>query len=173
MAAGADESPRGTAAPAHECGKGSAALLSHLQVLTPFNRRNLRLHPSAFEMPKLRSPPVGLFFFLVPRSSDENEMRKGFTVSERVAIGEAMEKELQGRVGNPQLKAANVENFPPLQPEGKTRDLVAKATGFGNGKTLALNSGNLPTDCRQARNRKRVHYYFHSNEPLSVLVPER
>ena len=34
-------------------------------MLTPFNRRNLRLHPSAFEMPKLRSPPVGLFFFLV------------------------------------------------------------------------------------------------------------
>ena len=55
-------------------------------------------------------------------------MRKAFTVSERVAIGAAMEAELQGRVGNPQLKAANVENFPPLQPEGKTRDLVAKAT---------------------------------------------
>ena len=65
----------------------------------------------------------------------ENDCRKDFTPSERVAIGAAMEAELQGRVGNPQLKAANVENFPPLQPEGKTRDLVAKATGFGNGKT--------------------------------------
>jgi hypothetical protein len=103
MAAGADESPRGTAAPAHECGKGSAALLSQLQVLTPFNRRNLRLHPSAFEMPKLRSPPWG-FFLRLP---------------------------------------------------------------------MALHSGNLPTDCLQAHNGKRVHYYFHSNEPLSILVPER
>ena len=65
----------------------------------------------------------------------ENEFRKDFTPSERVAIGEAIEVELQGRAGNPQIKGANVENFPPLQPEGKTRDLVAKATGFGNGKT--------------------------------------
>ena len=36
-----------------------------------------------------------------------------------------------------------------------------------------LYSGNLPTDCLQAYHRKRVHYYFHSNEPISDLVPER
>lgn len=50
--------------------------------------------------------------------------------SERVAIGEAMEKELQGRVGNPNLQSPIQENFPELQ-KGQTRDLVAKATGFG------------------------------------------
>ena len=98
-------------------------------------------------------------------------MRKGFTVSERVAIGAAIEAELAQRHGTNQHSKEDTENFPA--PKGETRDLVAKATGFGNGKTLALNSGNLPTDCLQARNRKRVHYYFHSNEPLSVLVPER
>lgn len=64
----------------------------------------------------------------------ENEFRKDFTPSERVAIGEAIEKELQGRVGNPDLKEPIKENFPELQ-KGQTRDLVAKATGFGNGKT--------------------------------------
>ena len=60
-------------------------------------------------------------------------MRKAFTVSERVAIGAAIEAELAQRHGTNQHSKEDVENFPP--PEGKTRDLVAKATGFGNGKT--------------------------------------
>ena len=46
MAAGADESPRGTAAPAHGLRRGSAALLSHPQGITP------------------QAPAVGLFCWL-------------------------------------------------------------------------------------------------------------
>lgn len=61
----------------------------------------------------------------------ENEFRKDFTHSERVAIGEAIEAELQGRNHRP---AESPENFPEL-PKGDTRDLAAKAAGFGNGKT--------------------------------------
>ena len=61
MAAGADESPRGTAARARGLRRRAAALLSHPQGLTPFKGRNLRLHPSGFEMPKLRSPRRGAF----------------------------------------------------------------------------------------------------------------
>ena len=53
-------------------------------------------------------------------------MRKAFTVSERVAIGAAIEAELAQRHGT---------NQHSKEEEGKTRDLVAKATGFGNGKT--------------------------------------
>ena len=49
------------------------------------------------------------------------------------AIGAAIEAELAQRRGTNQHSKEDVENFPP--PEGKTRDLVAKATGFGNGKT--------------------------------------
>ncbi|MFT4194996.1 hypothetical protein [Ottowia sp.] len=66
----------------------------------------------------------------------ENEFRKDFTVSERVEIGKALEVELAQRHGrNQHTKATEeVENFPP-PPEGKTRDLAAKAAGFGNGKT--------------------------------------
>ena len=63
----------------------------------------------------------------------ENEFRKDFTPSERVAIGEAIEREFAQRHGINQHTKEEVENFPP--PEGKTRDLVAKAAGFGNGKT--------------------------------------
>lgn len=64
----------------------------------------------------------------------ENEFRKDFTHSERVAIGEAIEVELTGRVGNPNLKDSIPENLPEL-PKGDTRDIAAKAAGFGNGKT--------------------------------------
>jgi len=64
----------------------------------------------------------------------ENEFRKDFTMSERVEIGKALEVELAAQAEK-RMKAgiANpVENF----PEGsRTRDLAAKAAGFGNGKT--------------------------------------
>ena len=43
----------------------------------------------------------------------ENEFRKDFTPSERVAIGEAIEQELEGRRGaNQHTKKEDVENFP-------------------------------------------------------------
>jgi hypothetical protein len=62
----------------------------------------------------------------------ENEFRKDFTHSERAAIGEAIEIELQGRNHRPASESP--ENFPDL-PKGDTRDIAAKAAGFGNGKT--------------------------------------
>lgn len=63
----------------------------------------------------------------------ENEFRKDFTMSERVEIGKALEGELAKRVGVNQHKKEGMENFP--HPQGATRDLAAKAAGFGNGKT--------------------------------------
>ena len=65
----------------------------------------------------------------------ENEFRKDFTVSERVEIGKALEGELAQRVGVNQHTKEGMENFP--HPQGATRDLAAKAAGFGNGKTYA------------------------------------
>lgn len=66
----------------------------------------------------------------------ENELRKDFTPSERVEIGRALEGELAGR-NLATLKQNTVpENFPGRStPKGDTRDLAAKAAGFGNGKT--------------------------------------
>lgn len=65
----------------------------------------------------------------------ENDCRKDFTPSERVAIGAAIEAELAQQADK--RMRAGVANPPENFPEGKgeTRDLVAKATGFGNGKT--------------------------------------
>lgn len=48
-----------------------------------------------------------------------------------------IEAESQGRVGNNQHTKEGKENFPGPKPSGQTRDLVAKATGFGKGKTRA------------------------------------
>ncbi|QHF28555.1 hypothetical protein PspR32_12370 [Pseudomonas sp. R32] len=62
----------------------------------------------------------------------ENEFRKDFTPSERVAIGEAIERELGDRMGRPPEESP--ENLPDF-PKGDTRDIAAKAAGFGNGKT--------------------------------------
>lgn len=59
------------------------------------------------------------------------------TRAQRVAIGEAIEAELQGRVGNPNLKDSIPENFPEL-PKGDTRDLAAKAAGFGNARSTPV-----------------------------------
>lgn len=82
----------------------------------------------------------------------ENEVRKDFTDSERVAIARAIEESLQGRHGGDRrsedFKVQNfaqsnydstdeqskVENFPPCKGE-KSRDIAAQRAGFGNGKT--------------------------------------
>lgn len=56
------------------------------------------------------------------------------TRAQRVAIGEAIEQELQGRNHRP---AESPENFPEL-PKGDTRDLAAKAAGFGNTRSTPV-----------------------------------
>lgn len=65
----------------------------------------------------------------------ENELRKDFTTSERVEIGKALEGELAAKAA--QRKKSGVANLPENFPGGvgDTRDLAAKAAGFGNGKT--------------------------------------
>jgi ParB family chromosome partitioning protein len=57
----------------------------------------------------------------------ENEFRKEFTKSERVAIAKAVEEELGKRAGRPAQEM--VGNSPPL---GKTRDVAAKRAGFSS-----------------------------------------
>lgn len=70
----------------------------------------------------------------------ENEMRKDFTKSERVAIAAALEMERGERRGNPNLRKCHdssiVEPVPHLESGEKTRDIVAKKAGLGSGKTF-------------------------------------
>ena len=64
----------------------------------------------------------------------ENEIRKDFTASERVAIGKALETELGDRQG----KRTDMElpqNIAEVEPGLETREIAAKKAGFGNHTT--------------------------------------
>lgn len=63
---------------------------------------------------------------LLEAERDENEVRKEFTVSERVAIGKAIEEEMAERRG-----ASNPVNVPELKGR-ETRDVAAEKAGFGS-----------------------------------------
>jgi ParB family chromosome partitioning protein len=73
----------------------------------------------------------------------ENEFRKNFTKSERIAIGKALEEEAGKRQGKRTDKAADStaikleENFPQVPGERRpqTRDIAAKVAGFQNPRT--------------------------------------
>lgn len=65
----------------------------------------------------------------------ENEIRKDFTPVERVAIAKAIEDRLGDRRGSNQYhRKEDVENFPQANGQ-KTRQIAAKAAGFGNETT--------------------------------------
>jgi hypothetical protein len=64
----------------------------------------------------------------------ENEIRKDFTVSERVAIGQTIEKELGNRRGQ-RTDRGLPENFPEVERGRETRQIVARRAGFGNETT--------------------------------------
>ena len=61
-------------------------------------------------------------------------MRKAFTISEQVAIAEAVALRMAGRVGNPELRS-NSGNV-SLIDKGRTSDIAAAKAGLGSGKTL-------------------------------------
>ena len=67
----------------------------------------------------------------------ENEMRKDFTVSERVAIARAIEERLAARHGgdrrSEEVQGGKISTLEI--PGEKSRDLAAKQVGFGSGKT--------------------------------------
>lgn len=63
----------------------------------------------------------------------ENELRKDFTVSERVAIGKALEEQLGERRGRP-TELENPANLPEFQGK-ETREIAAQQAGFGGART--------------------------------------
>ena len=65
----------------------------------------------------------------------ENEVRKDFTVSERVAIAAEVERRNAGRQGQRTDLDKLRENFPEVEQGERTRDLAARKAGLGSGKT--------------------------------------
>lgn len=66
---------------------------------------------------------------IVEGEHDENEVRKDFTVSERVAIGQAIEGSMAERRGR-----NNPQNVAELKGK-ETRQIAAKKAGFGNAES--------------------------------------
>jgi ParB family chromosome partitioning protein len=64
----------------------------------------------------------------------ENEIRKDFTASERVAIGKALEAELGDRRGM-RTDMEHPQNIAEVEPGLETREIAAKKAGFGNRTT--------------------------------------
>lgn len=64
----------------------------------------------------------------------ENEIRKDFTPSERVAIAKAIEKQVGKRQGQ-RTDRQLVGKIPQVPPGKKTREVAAEKAGFGNDKT--------------------------------------
>ena len=98
------------------------------------------------EMRALRPARVIDVPALVLAEHAENEIRKDFTVSERVEIGKAVEAELKAigeRRGRPRQEREGQgtlveEEIPVNLPEfesGETREIAAKKAGFGSDKT--------------------------------------
>lgn len=59
---------------------------------------------------------------------DENEVRKDFTPSEKVAIAQRIEEALAGRQGRPEKTCKHLQDYP--EPQGNSRDLAASAVGW-------------------------------------------
>lgn len=64
----------------------------------------------------------------------ENEMRKDFTSTERVAIGKTLEAQVGNRRGH-RTDRELPQNFAEVEPGIETRELAAKRAGFGNRTT--------------------------------------
>jgi ParB family chromosome partitioning protein len=64
----------------------------------------------------------------------ENEIRKDFTPSERVAIAKAIERQIGNRRGQRTDKELR-GFFPEVAPGKRTREAAAEKAGFGNDKT--------------------------------------
>ncbi len=64
----------------------------------------------------------------------ENEIRKDFTPSERVAIAKAIERQIGNRRGQ-RTDKERVQKIAQVGPGQKTRDAAAKRAGFGNHET--------------------------------------
>lgn len=95
---------------------------------------------------------------LMEAERDENEIRKDFTIEERVEIGKAVEE----RIGNRQGQRTDLQpvgKIPQVEAGQKTRDAAAETAGVGDSKTYrkakkVFKSG--AAELRQAVNDKDI-----------------
>lgn len=98
-----------------------------------FGERRLRSHQQILKKKTILARIVDVPS-IIAGEHDENEIRKDFTPSERVAIAKAIEEKIGKRQGQRTDKKP-VENVPQVPNGKKTREVAADRAGFGNDKT--------------------------------------
>ena len=97
-----------------------------------FGERRLRAHKDILKRKSILARIVDVTSIIAGEYA-ENEIRKDFTSSERVAIAKAIERQVGKRQGQRTDKL--VEKIPQVAPGRKTREVAAEKAGFGNDKT--------------------------------------
>lgn len=128
--------------------------------------------------------PVVIFDLANPlqAENDENEVRKDFTPSERVAIGRAIEEQIN-RKGSNQYQKVEVQNFAPPDEGKKSREVAAEKAGFGNPETYRQAKhvvDNAPTEITEKMDRgelsinkayqvtKKIEQFTETERPSTV-----
>ncbi len=98
-----------------------------------FGERRLRAHQDILKTKTILARIVDVTS-IVAGEYAENEIRKDFTPSERVAIAKAIERQIGNRRGQ-RTDKERVGKIPQVEPGKKTREAAAEKAGFGNDKT--------------------------------------
>ena len=104
--------------------------------LLVFGERRLRAVRDILKWPTIAARVVRVSSILAAEHA-ENEVRKDFTASERVAIGKALEAEIGKRQGQ-RTDTKLPPDLAEVPPGVETRDLAAKRAGFGGHTTYEL-----------------------------------
>ena len=97
-----------------------------------FGERRLRAHKDILKKKTILARIVDVPS-IINGEYAENEIRKDFTPSERVAIAKAIEKQVGKRQGQRTDKLRG--KIPEVAPGKRTREIAAEKAGFGNDKT--------------------------------------
>ena len=98
-----------------------------------FGERRLRAHKDILKKKTILARIVDVRS-IIQGEYAENEIRKNFTPSERVAIAKAIERKVGNRQGQRTDKQL-VGKIPQVGAGKKTREVAAERAGFGNDKT--------------------------------------
>lgn len=98
-----------------------------------FGERRLRAHKDILKRKTILARIVDVTS-IIQGEYAENEVRKDFTPSERVAIAKAIERQIGNRRGQ-RTDRQPVQKVAQVGPGEKTRDKAAEKAGFGNHET--------------------------------------
>lgn len=97
-----------------------------------FGERRLRAHKEILKQKTILARIVDVTS-IIQGEYAENEVRKDFTPSERVAIAKAIEKQIGQRQGQRTDRLRG--KIPEVAPGKRTRETASEKAGFGNDKT--------------------------------------